>query len=64
MTENVLNIRETADYLRIPTSSAYILAQSGRIPARKVGKHWRILKTELDRYLANGANDEQGSESP
>ena len=47
----VLTIYETSEYLRIPLSSMYKLAQEGKIPCQKVGRHWRFRKVTLDRWL-------------
>lgn len=40
--EQVLNIGEVADWLRIPKSTLYKLCSDGEIPAAKIGKHWRF----------------------
>ncbi len=45
--DDILDIKDTAKYLRIPVSTIYRLAQDGKIPAVKVGKHWRFLKKDL-----------------
>jgi len=45
--DDILNIKEAANFLRIPVSTIYKLAQEGKIPAVKVGKHWRFLKKDL-----------------
>ena len=47
----IMTIGETAQYLRISQSSLYKLAQEGRIPCQKVGRHWRFRKQGLDRWL-------------
>jgi excisionase family DNA binding protein len=47
----VMTIDEVAEYLRIPRSSLYKLAQEGRIPCQKVGRHWRFRREALDRWL-------------
>ncbi len=49
--DTVLITREACDYLRIsrPTYVKYL--QLGRIKGIKAGKGWRVLKTELDRFL-------------
>jgi excisionase family DNA binding protein len=44
----IMNIKEVAGYLKIPIPTVYKLAQSGKVPAVKVGKHWRFLKKDLD----------------
>jgi excisionase family DNA binding protein len=51
----VLTIDELADYLRIPKSTLYKLAQQGKIPAQKVGRHWRFRKEAIDRWLDHPA---------
>jgi excisionase family DNA binding protein len=50
---DVLTLGEVAEYLRIPQSTAYKLAQEGRIPGQKVGRHWRFHRAVLDRWLGN-----------
>lgn len=47
----VLTIDELVDYLRIPKSTLYKLAQEGKIPSRKIGRHWRFRKEAIDRWL-------------
>jgi len=47
----VLTIDELAEYLKIPKSTLYKLAQEGKLPAQKVGKHWRFRKEAIDRWL-------------
>jgi len=46
--DEILNIKEVSGYLKIPISTVYKLAQSGKVPAVKVGKHWRFMKKDLD----------------
>lgn len=46
--DDILNIKEVSDYLKIPVSTVYKLAQDGKVPAVKVGKHWRFLKKDLE----------------
>ena len=45
--DDILDIKDVANYLRMPVSTIYRLAQDGRVPAVKVGKHWRFLKKNL-----------------
>ena len=48
---DVMTIQETSQYLRIPISSLYKIAQAGKIPCQKVGRHWRFKRTAIDRWL-------------
>jgi len=54
----ILNIKEVSDYLKIPVSTIYKLAQDGKVPAVKVGKHWRFMKKDLDHLF------DQNKENP
>ncbi len=58
----VLNIKEVSDYLKIPASTVYKLVQEGRIPAIKLGKHWRLMKKDIDRLFVQTPqkNSEEG----
>jgi excisionase family DNA binding protein len=47
----VMTVDEVAEYLRIPKSSLYKLAQQGKIPSQKVGRHWRFHKEALEHWL-------------
>jgi len=57
--KGVMTIDELAEYLQVSKSTLYKLAQSGRVPAQKVGKHWRFHRGAIDAWLRNG--DEQSS---
>jgi excisionase family DNA binding protein len=54
--ETVLTTFEACQYLRIsrPTYLKYLTA--GKIRATKAGKGWKVLRTELDRFL-RGENE-------
>jgi excisionase family DNA binding protein len=48
----ILAVDEVADLLRIPHSTIYKLAQLGKIPAQKVGRHWRFHRATLVDWIA------------
>ena len=48
---DILTLQELHDYLKIPKPTLYVLAQHGRIPAAKVGKHWRFRRTDIDEWF-------------
>ena len=55
---NLLTVKETAEYLRIPIPTVYYLVQRGKIPAIQIGGRWRIKKSPLDRDVLH--QDKQG----
>ena len=53
--DEIMSIKDVSEYLRIPISTVYKLAQSGQIPGVKVGKHWRFVKKDLDQLFEKKA---------
>jgi excisionase family DNA binding protein len=53
----VLTIDELAAYLKIAKSTLYKLAQEGKLPGLKVGRHWRFRREAIDRWLESAASD-------
>ncbi len=58
---SVMIIDELARYLKVSKSTLYKLAQAGKVPGQKVGKHWRFRKEIIDRWLDDGENASQGA---
>jgi excisionase family DNA binding protein len=56
---NLLTVKETAEYLRIPIPTVYYLVQRGQIPAIQIGGRWRIKKTSLDRDILHEEKEDQ-----
>jgi excisionase family DNA binding protein len=51
--DEVMTAREVADLLRMPTSTVYELARKGVLPARRLGRAWRLLRPRLEELLAD-----------
>jgi len=47
MTDEILTHEEVAEWLKLPKSTLYKLLTEKKIPAVKIGKHWRFLKSDL-----------------
>jgi excisionase family DNA binding protein len=52
MNDDVLTIREVADFLKVNEKTVYSLAQKRRIPGFKVGGQWRFRRGDLDAWIA------------
>lgn len=48
-TGTVFTIDELAAYLKLAKSTTYKLAQEGKVPGQKVGRHWRFHRAVIDR---------------
>jgi excisionase family DNA binding protein len=58
----IMTIGEAAQYLRVSSSSLYKLAQTGRVPCQKVGRHWRFRREAIDRWLEQAGPMPKGHE--
>jgi excisionase family DNA binding protein len=57
--EQVMTIDELAAYLKVAKSTLYKLAQTGKVPGQKVGKHWRFRKESIDTWLDANSQDKK-----
>ena len=49
--EEVLTTKETSKYLKIAPRTLYRHIREHNIPAFKLGREWRFIKSELNRWL-------------
>ena len=49
--DQLMTIKEVADFLRISTISAYSWVRDGKLPAIRIGKEWRVRSRDLDHWL-------------
>lgn len=52
-----MTVVELSAYLRIPKSTLYKIAQEGKVPGQKVGRHWRFHKEAIDAWLKRGQKE-------
>lgn len=55
-----MTVEQLSAYLQMSKSTLYKLAQEGRVPGQKVGKHWRFRKDSIERWL----DDESKAQTP
>jgi excisionase family DNA binding protein len=49
--DEILTVRELAEYLKIAEKTAYRFASEGKVPGFKVGSAWRFKKAEIDAWI-------------
>ena len=49
--DDIITIKELADYLKIAEKTAYRFALEKKIPGFKVGTAWRFRKKEIDEWI-------------
>lgn len=50
--KEVLTSQEAAEFLRVNIQTVLKLVKSGKIPGRKVGRNYKFLKKDLEKYLS------------
>ena len=49
--EQIMTLREVAQYLGLHAMTVYKLTREGRMPAAKIGGQWRFKRDVLDQWL-------------
>ncbi|MDR3573068.1 MAG: helix-turn-helix domain-containing protein [Anaerolineaceae bacterium] len=63
MVTEFLTVEEVAEYLRLPLSTVYKLAQDNRLPGFKVGKHWRFRYDTIQNWIKAQERNNQTANS-
>ena len=48
---DIMTMKELADYLKIAEKTAYRFASEKKVPGFKVGNAWRFRKSEVDNWI-------------
>ena len=56
MENEIFTLEELQKYLKIGRNTALDLLKNKKIKAKKVGRQWRILKSEVNKYLIDFDN--------
>ncbi|WP_100372169.1 helix-turn-helix domain-containing protein [Bacillus sp. FJAT-45037] len=51
MEKEIMTVTQVAEYLQLSEMSTYKLVQEGKIPAFKIGRHWRVKKEDLHEFI-------------
>lgn len=47
----LMTVEEIAEYMRLPQSTVYKLAQERKLPGFKVGRHWRFRREAVMQWV-------------
>jgi len=56
-TEEILTIDQTGKFLKVGKSTLYKMARNGKIPASKVGREWRFVKSDIIKWIKRNSNN-------
>lgn len=51
MGDEILTLKEVAQYLKLAEKTAYRLAAEGKLPGFKVGGSWRFKKRDIENWI-------------
>jgi len=51
MADEILTIKEVAEYLKLSEKTAYRLAAEGKLPGFKVGGSWRFKTEDVHKWI-------------
>ena len=60
MADEILTLKEVAEYLKLAEKTAYRLAAEGRLPGFKVGGSWRFKREDIDRWIEEQKSTNKG----
>jgi capsular exopolysaccharide synthesis family protein len=60
--EEFLDTRDVAQFLGVSEATASRWCQSGRLPAVKSGRHWRVKRQDLNRFAQANSDDPESSQ--
>ena len=56
MTDEILTLKEVAEYLKLAEKTAYRLAAEGKLPGFKVGGSWRFKQQDIAAWIEDQKN--------
>ena len=63
VTDQILTLKEVADYLKLAEKTAYKLAAAAQLPGFKVGGSWRFKQTDIDQWIEDQKQIEKDKKS-
>ena len=53
----VLTVNEIAGYLRVSETTVWRWCNSGKLPAFRIGRSWRIRRTDLEQHIKQSVSE-------
>ena len=59
MSDEILTLKEVAEYLKLAEKTAYRLAAEGKLPGFKVGGSWRFKREDVEKWIEEQKNNKK-----
>ena len=53
MADEIMTLREVAEYLKVAEKTAYRLVADGKLPGFKVGGAWRFRRADMEKWIVD-----------
>ena len=61
MGDQILTVKEVAEYLKVNERTVYRMATASKLPAFKVGGSWRFKQADIERWIKEQSNNKSGN---
>jgi excisionase family DNA binding protein len=55
--DEILTVQEVADYFKVSRSTVWRWCKEGKISAFKVGRGWRLRRTEMEKLIEENCDN-------
>jgi excisionase family DNA binding protein len=62
--DEILTVREVAEYLKLSRTTVWRWCSQGKLQAFKVGRGWRIHRSEVERIVGRNLKETEKTEEP
>jgi excisionase family DNA binding protein len=60
--DKILTVPEIAEYLKVSRTTVWRWCNEGRLPAFRIGRHWRIYRSDIERLIGHKLGELEGAE--
>jgi excisionase family DNA binding protein len=60
---DVLKLQEASAFLRCHSKTLRLMAVDGKVPAKRVGRHWRFSRKRLQEWIEDDSHSEDSSKN-
>lgn len=64
LAEEILTLKEVAQYLKLAEKTAYRLVANGELPGFKVGGSWRFKSQDIEHWIAERKSNIEERKAP
>jgi excisionase family DNA binding protein len=61
--DKILTVPEIAEYLRVSRTTVWRWCNEGKLPAFKVGRHWRVHRSEFEKLVGQTFGEQHEPET-